>query len=166
VSTDEALEKVGRQVPPPSTAESLGPNQESRAKTTRPPESNESLLGKGPIAAHSSVSPSAQFSWLTGGIFANSSTISGTGEPSGMLYARIVERGVSQTRSPILNVGRSVFLGEAFSLTYVVHDVLASFLGTSTRYQKRLHFPITDTAHEDSSRLSRHINAAQDRLNF
>jgi hypothetical protein len=44
-----------------------------------------------------------------------------------MLYAQIAERGVSQTRSPIHNAGRSVFLGEAFSLTYGVHDVLAPF---------------------------------------
>ena len=63
-----------------------------------------------------------------------------------MLYAQIAEQGVSQTRPPILDSDRTMFLGEAFSLTYVVHDVLAPFLSTSSHYQKRLHFPLTESA--------------------
>jgi hypothetical protein len=59
-----------------------------------------------------------------------------------MLYAQIAEQGVSQSQRPIRSSEHSVFLGEAFSLTYVVQNVLAPFLSTDHMYEKRLHFPI------------------------
>lgn len=62
-----------------------------------------------------------------------------------MLYARIAEEGVSSTQRPITDPNVSVFLGEAFSLTYVIHDVLAPFLVKTSggNYQRRLHYPLT-----------------------
>lgn len=59
-----------------------------------------------------------------------------------MLYAQIAERTVSANGETIRHFGESYFLGETFSLTYVVHDVLAPFLSKAPLYQKRLHFPI------------------------
>lgn len=59
-----------------------------------------------------------------------------------MLYAQIAERSVNGNEEPIRHVGESVFLGETFSLTYVVHEVLAPFLSRAPSYQRRLHFPI------------------------
>ncbi|KEF52754.1 uncharacterized protein A1O9_11171 [Exophiala aquamarina CBS 119918] len=63
-----------------------------------------------------------------------------------MFYAQIAERSVLANDDPIHPTGQSVFLGEAFSLTYVVHEVLAPHLSDSLHYKKRLHFPITDAA--------------------
>lgn len=60
-----------------------------------------------------------------------------------MLYARIAEEGVDQHQQLVTDASKSVFLGEAFSLTYVVHEVLAQFLATSANHQRRLHFPLT-----------------------
>lgn len=88
--------------------------------------------------------------WNTQDMLPRPSTAYSTDRPSGMLYVQIAEQGVSQTRSPIVDSDRTMFLGEAFSLTYVVHDVLAPFLSTSSHYQKRLHFPLTETPHGQS----------------
>lgn len=44
------------------------------------------------------------------------------------------------------------FLGEAFSLTYVLHNVLAPFLHTGSSYNMRLHYPIA-TSQRDGSQI-------------
>ncbi|KAF2792173.1 hypothetical protein K505DRAFT_279309 [Melanomma pulvis-pyrius CBS 109.77] len=64
-----------------------------------------------------------------------------------MLYAQIAEDGIDQPHQPITDASRSMFLGEAFSLTYVIQDVLAPFLVTSPYYQRRLHFPLASQGH-------------------
>ncbi len=70
----------------------------------------------------------------------------GLSESPEMLYAQIAERSVTANDALIRPADQSVFLGEAFSLTYVVHDVLAPHLTSSMHYKKRLHFPIFDGA--------------------
>jgi hypothetical protein len=78
-----------------------------------------------------------------------------------MLYARIAEE-IDQPQKRITNTSESVFLGEAFSLTYVVHNVLAPFLSSAPSYQPRLHFPLAAQAqglHVAQSR--RHVVAGQ-----
>jgi hypothetical protein len=64
-----------------------------------------------------------------------------------MIYARIAEDGIDQPHQPITDASRSVFLGEAFSLTYVIQDVLAPFLATAPHSQRRLHFPLASQGH-------------------
>jgi hypothetical protein len=77
-----------------------------------------------------------------------------------MLYARIAEEGVNQSQKPISDPSKSVFLGEAFSLTYVVHDVLAPFLANDKprSYHRRLHYPFTS---QEASSPRKHISSQQ-----
>ncbi|OQV04842.1 Fungal specific transcription factor domain-containing protein [Cladophialophora immunda] len=63
-----------------------------------------------------------------------------------MLYAQVAERSVNASNEPLPDVADSVFLGETFSLTYVVHDVLAPFLSKDPLHQRCLHVPIHDTS--------------------
>lgn len=62
-----------------------------------------------------------------------------------MLYAQVAERSVIASQTPIRHTGDSIFLGEAFSLTYVVHDILGAFVSGTTPSHKRLHFPILES---------------------
>lgn len=63
-----------------------------------------------------------------------------------MLYAQVAEQGISPLQSPITQSVRTIFLGEAFSLTYVAKDVLAPFLSNTPQSgQRRLHFPIVES---------------------
>ncbi|PYI01552.1 hypothetical protein BO78DRAFT_378858 [Aspergillus sclerotiicarbonarius CBS 121057] len=57
-------------------------------------------------------------------------------------YLHIADQGVRSTPAPITDEASTLFLGESFSLTYVVNDVLAPFLCKTPAFQKRLHFPI------------------------
>ncbi|KAF7563928.1 hypothetical protein G7046_g205 [Stylonectria norvegica] len=57
-------------------------------------------------------------------------------------YAQIAEQRITEHQSLVKETTETVFLGEAFSLTYVVHDVLAPFLADSSHFQRRLHFPL------------------------
>ncbi|KAH8820229.1 fungal-specific transcription factor domain-containing protein [Xylogone sp. PMI_703] len=61
-----------------------------------------------------------------------------------MFYLHIAAQSVKPKSQPITDTEKTLFLGESFSLTYVVHDVLAPFLSEAPNYQKRLHFPISD----------------------
>lgn len=80
-------------------------------------------------------------------------------------YLHIADQGVSSTPQPISNQKSSLFLGESFSLTYVVHDVLAPFLSTerAPNYRKRLHFPIEE-GFDPSDRGRQDIVKAQTQL--
>ncbi|OOF94208.1 hypothetical protein ASPCADRAFT_131769 [Aspergillus carbonarius ITEM 5010] len=57
-------------------------------------------------------------------------------------YLHIADQGVRSSPAPITDEASTLFLGESFSLTYVVHDVLAPLLCKAPAFQKRLHFPI------------------------
>ena len=61
-------------------------------------------------------------------------------------YLHIADQGVSSTPQPISSEKSTLFLGESFSLTYVVHDILAPFLSTecAPNYRRRLHFPVDE----------------------
>ncbi|KAJ9629996.1 hypothetical protein H2204_008800 [Knufia peltigerae] len=63
-----------------------------------------------------------------------------------MLYARIAATSVSGEGETIRPSCEPCFLGETFSLTYVVHDVLAPFFSKGSAYQKRLHLPVANPA--------------------
>ncbi|OAP59574.1 hypothetical protein AYL99_06872 [Fonsecaea erecta] len=65
-------------------------------------------------------------------------------ESPDMLYAQVAERSVNANDKPMTDLGDSVFLGETFSLTYVVHDVLAPFLSKEPLHQRCLHVSIPD----------------------
>lgn len=67
-----------------------------------------------------------------------------TRDSDGMFYLHIADQGVKSRPQPITETRRTLFLGESFSLTYVVHDVLAPFLSEAPNYQRRLHFPISE----------------------
>lgn len=60
------------------------------------------------------------------------------------LFAQVAEQRISSVQRPITKSARTVFLGEAFSLTYVINDVLAPFLSATPNFQRRLHFPIAE----------------------
>lgn len=62
------------------------------------------------------------------------------------VYLNIADQGVSSTPQLISRERKTLFLGESFSLTYVVHDVLAPFLSAehAPHYRKRLHFPVEE----------------------
>lgn len=60
----------------------------------------------------------------------------------GSLYARIAERGVELNQPTITNTSQTAFLGESFSLTYVVNHVLAPCLSDASHFPMRLHFPV------------------------
>lgn len=81
------------------------------------------------------------------------------------LYLHIADQGVSSMPQPISREKETLFLGESFSLTYVVHDVLAPFLGTeyAPHYRKRLHFPV-DEALDSSLEAQRDMVKQQKRL--
>ncbi|CAG8043307.1 unnamed protein product [Penicillium salamii] len=81
------------------------------------------------------------------------------------LYLHIADQGVSSMPQPISREKETLFLGESFSLTYVVHDVLAPFLGTeyAPHYRKRLHFPV-DEALDSSLEVQRDMVKQQKRL--
>lgn len=57
-------------------------------------------------------------------------------------YAQIAEQGCSPDQTVIYDTNQMAFLGEAFSLTYVVHDVLAPSLAGSIPFPHKLHFPV------------------------
>ncbi|BCS28599.1 Zn(II)2Cys6 transcription factor [Aspergillus puulaauensis] len=80
-------------------------------------------------------------------------------------YLQIADQGVNSTPQPISSEKGTLFLGESFSLTYVVHDVLAPFLSTecAPNYRRRLHFP---TNEEFDSSIQGQINIieAQEKL--
>lgn len=59
-----------------------------------------------------------------------------------MLFAQVAEQRVGSGQHLINKTTPTIFLGEAFSLTYVINDILAPFLSTTVNYQRRLHFPI------------------------
>lgn len=89
-------------------------------------------------AAHGQASPSI-------GEGSSAATSPSHNSPD-MLYANIAERSV-RTGADLSSYSRDyVFLGETFSLTYVVNDVLAPFLSEAPRYQKHLHFPLRGPA--------------------
>lgn len=88
-------------------------------------------------------------------------------EDAGMLYADVAEQGVAHTKDPgqqpAIGMGdRVFFLGEAFSLTYVLHDVLAPFVSggghgsssstmtTTTSHRPRLHCPVPSRPEQTS----------------
>ena len=141
-SSSEALHRahgsVNRRVSVPSGSSNELPGSvvRSNERRTRVTPQIESLTNEPP--------------WNTQEMLPRPFTAYSTDRPSGMLYAQIAEQGVSQTRPPIVDSDRTMFLGEAFSLTYVVHDVLAPFLSASSHYQKRLHFPLTESTHGPS----------------
>lgn len=69
-------------------------------------------------------------------------------DSAAMLYAQVAERGIDQVQHPITQSAKTYFLGEAFSLTYVINDVLVPFLrGATPINQRRLHYPIPKTSH-------------------
>ncbi|KAF4556991.1 Fungal specific transcription factor domain-containing protein 61 [Elsinoe fawcettii] len=61
---------------------------------------------------------------------------------AGSLYADVARHGVHSGQRTINATDSVVFLGEAFSLTYVMNDVLAPFLSDTSRFQSRLHHPL------------------------
>ncbi|CAG8251552.1 unnamed protein product [Penicillium salamii] len=81
------------------------------------------------------------------------------------LYLHIADQGVSSMPQPISREKETLFLGESFSLTYVVHDVLAPFLSTeyAPHYRKRLHFPV-DEALDPSLEVQTDMVKQQKRL--
>jgi Fungal specific transcription factor domain len=88
-------------------------------------------------------------------------------DPDGAFYLHIADQSVNPTNQPITDEVRTLFLGESFSLTYVVHDILSPFLSNAPRYQKRLHFPIAEgydpsTARQDNI-LQRQVNLLRER---
>ena len=95
---------------------------------------------------------------------AQSGTISPPEPTPESLYAQIAESSVNaddQTRS---HTGELMFLGETFSLTYVVQDVLAPFLSKSPGYSKRLHFPVTSMSRQQSRKSARPTSTVADQI--
>ncbi|KAI3113376.1 transcriptional regulator family: Fungal Specific TF [Penicillium roqueforti] len=80
-------------------------------------------------------------------------------------YLHIADQGVSSTPQPISSQKGTLFLGESFSLTYVVHDVLAPLLSTecAPNYRRRLHFPV-DEGFDPSMRGQQNMVEAQTKL--
>ncbi|KAJ5379915.1 transcriptional regulator family: Fungal Specific TF [Penicillium cataractarum] len=80
-------------------------------------------------------------------------------------YLHIADQGLSSTPQPISSERGTLFLGESFSLTYVVHDVLAPFLSTecAPNYRRRLHFPV-DEGFDQSSLGQQKMVGAQMKL--
>lgn len=72
-----------------------------------------------------------------------------------MLYARIAEESVDQPQRLVTDGTKSTFLGEAFSLTYVVYSVLSPFLASGHTVQGRLHFPLTGLSPTSPAVISR-----------
>ncbi|KAH7127993.1 fungal-specific transcription factor domain-containing protein [Dactylonectria estremocensis] len=61
-----------------------------------------------------------------------------------MLYLHITDQSVSSRQQPIHDAISTLYVGESFSLTYVIDDVLGPFLSDRLGYQRRLHFPIAE----------------------
>lgn len=83
-----------------------------------------------------------------------------------MLYAQIAESSVNAKDEPMSDVEDCVFLGETFSLTYVVHDVLAPFLSKTPLYQKCLHFPISSASIRHPGFPPVHDNQTMNQVNL
>ncbi|KAH8704968.1 hypothetical protein BGW36DRAFT_421549 [Talaromyces proteolyticus] len=84
-----------------------------------------------------------------------------------MLYAQVAECSINHLQHLITPSARTYFLGEAFSLTYVINEVLAPFFkGSTPNHQDRLHYPIPEASHRrtqvDTSYLEQ-INILQNR---
>lgn len=70
-----------------------------------------------------------------------------TQDSPAMLYAQVAEHGIDHVQRPITRSAKTYFLGEAFSLTYVINEILAPFLrGPNLQYQRRLHYPISEAS--------------------
>lgn len=63
-------------------------------------------------------------------------------ESPGAFYAQIAQQSLGKPEPIPHHASETVFLGEAFSLSYVLHDVLAPFLAESLHFQRRQHFPL------------------------
>ena len=63
-------------------------------------------------------------------------------ESPGAFYAQIAQQSLGKPETTPHHASETVFLGEAFSLSYVLHDVLAPFLADSLHFQRRQHFPL------------------------
>ncbi|KLP03310.1 related to cutinase transcription factor 1 beta [Fusarium fujikuroi] len=74
----------------------------------------------------------------------STATTQDTPESPGFLYARIAENSANNnSTSTITDTNRTAFLGEAFSLSYVVHNVIGPLFSSSSIHPHRLHFPLT-----------------------
>ncbi|KAH8700747.1 fungal-specific transcription factor domain-containing protein [Talaromyces proteolyticus] len=92
---------------------------------------------------HSPILPSYQPQVRSPQVGSDGSTSVADRDPNGAFYLHIADQTVNPTNNQrITDKVRTLFLGESFSLTYVVHDVLSPFLSNAPRYKKRLHFPI------------------------
>lgn len=67
------------------------------------------------------------------------------------MYVNVAEAGLNEGRRTIAQNDNVAFLGEAFSLTYVLHNVLAPFLSTGPSYSMRLHYPIASSIRSSDS---------------
>ncbi|KAF5680277.1 cutinase transcription factor 1 beta [Fusarium denticulatum] len=84
----------------------------------------------------------------------STATTHDTPESPGFLYARIAENSANNnSTSTITDTNRTAFLGEAFSLSYVVHNVIGPLFSSSSTHPHRLHFPLT--CHSDGDPGSR-----------
>ncbi|TPX10380.1 uncharacterized protein E0L32_008599 [Thyridium curvatum] len=78
------------------------------------------------------------------------------------LHARIAQ-GVGRQQNGPADTGKLVFLGEAFSLTYVVHDVLAPFFAPAPNYERRLHFHLDSRGAGRAAGEARAVSTSQQR---
>lgn len=76
-----------------------------------------------------------------------------------MLYLHIADQSLRPNQQSILDPISTLYLGESFSLTYSIHDVLAPFLSDRSNYQKRLHFPIAEGFDPSDSGRQNIVNA-------
>ncbi|KAG5764918.1 hypothetical protein H9Q72_006990 [Fusarium xylarioides] len=86
----------------------------------------------------------------------STATTHDTPESPGFLYARIAENSANNnSTSTITDTNRTAFLGEAFSLSYVVHNVIGPLFSSSSTHPHRLHFPLTCHGDGDPGSRSR-----------
>ncbi|KAF5643544.1 cutinase transcription factor 1 beta [Fusarium tjaetaba] len=85
----------------------------------------------------------------------STATTQDTPESPGFLHARIAENSANNSTSTITDTNRTAFLGEAFSLSYVVHNVIGPLFSSSSTHPHRLHFPLTCHSDGDPGPRSR-----------
>lgn len=59
-----------------------------------------------------------------------------------MLYLHIADQTIHFSQQPIHDAVSTFYIGESFSLNYVVNDILAPFLSEKPKHPNRLYFPI------------------------
>lgn len=63
-------------------------------------------------------------------------------DSSARFYLHIADQVVASNQQPIVYENSTFYVGESFSLTYVIHNILTPFLSDGRNYQNQLFYPI------------------------